>query len=283
MSSAPSYMPPVEIGEVMRALAVGRVTQSRHWEYAEGDWVHGNFGVQEHAVSDGENVYKIHVDGPLTPQVYLGALGLTGLTAYFGIMHVGQVREAETVLVSGAAGGVGTAVGQIAKIQGAKAIGIAGGPEKCKLLVNELGFDGAVDYKRSDFREQLRDHTDKRVDIFFDNIGGSILNEGLTTLATHARVVICGAISHYNSVVPETGPTNYLTLLMTRSSMIGFVVADFASQFPEAMANISDWIRQGRFRSVEDTVPGGVSDFVSLLNRLFSGQNVGKLVLELRS
>src|SRR5271168_1999769 len=172
MSSAPSYMPPVAIGEVMRAPAVGRVTQSRHWEYAEGDWVHGNFGVQEHAVSDGENVYKIHVDGPLTPQVYLGATGLTGLTAYFGIMHVGQVREAETVLVSGAAGGVGTAVGQIAKIQGAKAIGIAGGPEKCKLLVNELRFDGAVDYKRSDFREQLRDHTDKRVDVFFDNIGG---------------------------------------------------------------------------------------------------------------
>ena len=239
--------------------------------------------MQEYAVSNGENVYKVHISDLLKPATYLGTLGLTGLTAYFGLLHVGQVREGENVLVSGAAGGVGTAVGQIAKIQGAKAIGIAGGVEKCRLLVEEFGFDGAVDYKRSDFGEQLRDHTEDGVDIFFDNVGGSVLNEGLTRLRTHARVVICGAISHYNYSGPETGPTNYLALLVSRSTMTGFVVSDFASHYSEAMASLSNWIRDGRLRSVEDTVSGDISDFVNVLGRLFSGQNVGKLVLELPS
>src|SRR5580700_1625722 len=174
MSAARSYIPPVKIGEVMRALAVGRVIASHHPEFAPGDWVHGPFGVQEHAVSNGQDAYKIMVTGPLTPAAYLGVLGLTGLTAYFGLLDVGRLSNGDTVLVSGAAGGVGTAAGQIAKIKGATAVGIAGAPEKCRMLIEELGFDGAVDYKRSDLRVQLHKQTPDRVDVFFDNVGGEV-------------------------------------------------------------------------------------------------------------
>lgn len=283
MNAGRSYIPPVEIGEVMRALAVGRVIASRHPGFAPGDWVHGAFGVQEHAVSDGQNVYKIEVTGQLTPAAYLGVLGLTGLTAYFGLLEVGRLSEGETVLVSGAAGGVGTAVGQIAKIKGATAVGIAGGPGKCRMLVEDLGFDGAVDYKRGDLRAQLRDQTPGRVDVFFDNVGGEILDEGLTRLRRGARVVICGAVSQYNASGRVTGPSNYLALLVSRASMTGFVVFDFASRYEQAIAELASWVNEGRLRSVEDTVPGGIEMFPGMLARLFSGQNTGKLALELRA
>lgn len=282
MSAARSYIPPVEIGDVMRALAVGRVIQSRHPRFEPGDWVHGPFGVQEHAVSDGQNAYTIEVTDRLTPAAYLGVLGLTGLTAYFGLLEVGQLSEGETVLVSGAAGGVGTAVGQIAKIKGATAVGIAGGPEKCRVLVDELGFSAAVDYKRADLRDQLREQTPDRVDVFFDNVGGEVLDEGLTRLRRGARVVICGAISQYNASGRATGPSNYMALLISRASMTGFVVFDYASRYQQAITELGGWVVDGRLQSVEDTVPGDIEMFPAMLARLFSGQNTGKLVLELR-
>src|SRR5436309_6907205 len=169
MNAGRSYIPPVELGEVMRALTVGRVVASRHAAFAIGDFVHGTFGVQEHAVSDGTNVYKVDVTERLSPASYLGVLGMTGLTAYFGLLDVGRVQAGDTVLISGAAGAVGTAAGQIAKIKGARAVGIAGGPEKCRMLVEDLGFDAAVDYKSGDLRKQLREHTPDDVDVFFDN------------------------------------------------------------------------------------------------------------------
>jgi NADPH-dependent curcumin reductase len=281
MSAARSYMPPVELGDVMRALAVGRVTASDHPGFEVGEWVHGAFGVQEHALSDGRGAYKIQITDRLTPSAYLGVLGLTGLTAYFGLLDVGRLREEDTVLVSGAAGGVGTAVGQIAKIKGGKVVGIAGGAEKCRMLVEELAFDAAVDYKAGGLYDQLREQTPDRVDVFFDNVGGEILNLGLTRLNRGARVVICGAISQYNNTQPMTGPSNYMALLVSRASMTGFVVFDYADRYGEGIAELSGWLAEGRLTSIEHTVQGDIESFPDTLLTLFSGGNTGKLVLEL--
>jgi NADPH-dependent curcumin reductase CurA len=281
MNAGRSYVPPVEIGEVMRALTLGRVTRSRHPEFAEGDLVRGAFGIREHAMSNGDGVDKIKPADGVSLAAYLGVLGMTGLTAYFGLLDVGRVAEGDTVLVSGAAGAVGTAVGQIAKIKGARAVGVAGGEEKCALLTEELGFDAAVDYKSGDLPGQLRAHTPDHVNVFFDNVGGEILNQGLTRLARRSRVVICGAISQYNNTEPPTGPSNYMALLVARASMTGFLVFDYTSRYPEATAELAEWHQAGRLRSVEDTRRGDVESFPATFARLFSGENIGKLVLEL--
>jgi hypothetical protein len=282
MNAGRSYIPPVEIGEVMRALTLGRVIGSRNEQFAVGELVQGVFGVTEYALSDGAGVQKINPAGGISPSAYLGVLGMTGMTAYFGLLDVGRLQPGETVLVSGAAGAVGTAVGQIAKTKGARAIGIAGGAEKCQLLTNELGFDAAVDYKHGNFKDQLRQHTPDRVDVFFDNIGGEILNQGLTRLARGARVVICGAVSQYNNV-DVTGPSNYIQLLVSRASMTGFVVFDYADRYPEAVAEMAGWLSDGPLRSIEDTVRADIDAFPSTLERLFTGANTGKLVLELQN
>jgi NADPH-dependent curcumin reductase len=281
MNAGRSYIPPVEIGEVMRALTLGRVIDSRNDQFAIGDLVQGVFGVTEYALSDGAGVQKIIPAEGISPTAYLGVLGVTGMTAYFGLLDVGRLQPGETVLVSGAAGAVGTAVGQIAKAKGARAIGIAGGAEKCRLLTEELGFDGAIDYKSGDLKDQLRRHTPDRVDVFFDNIGGEILNQGLTRLARGARVVICGAVSQYNNV-DVTGPSNYIQLLVARASMTGFVVFDYADRYPQAIAEMARWLSDGRLRNIEDTVRADIDAFPSTLERLFTGANTGKLVLELQ-
>jgi hypothetical protein len=276
-----SYIPPVAIGEVMRAMGLGRVVASRHEGFAEGDLVRGIFGVQEHAVSSGDGVDKIPQSNGISPAAHLGVLGMTGLTAYFGLLDVGRVRPGDTVLVSGAAGAVGTIVGQLAKLKDARAVGIAGGPEKCGMLVEELGFDAAVDYKSDDLRGELRKHTPDRVDVFFDNVGGEILNLGLTRLNRGARIAICGAISQYNNTEPAPGPSNYMALLVARATMAGFLVFDYADRFPAAVAELAGWMSEGRLRSIEDTVAGDIGSFPQMLGRLFAGQNTGKLVLEL--
>ena len=283
MNAGRSYVPPVEIGEVMRAGALGRVIASRHPRFAEGDVVYGVFGVQEHAVSDGSGVHRIEPIEGVSAAAHLGVLGTSGMTAYFGLLDVGRVREGDTVLVSGAAGGVGITVGQLAKIMGARAVGIAGGREKCRALVEDLGFDAAVDYKAGDLRGQLRQHTPEHVDVFFDNVGGEILDHGLTRLARGARVVICGAISQYNNTERVAGPSNYLVLLVARASMTGFVVFDYADRYPQAAARMAGWLAEGRLTSVETTVRGNIETFPDTLARLFRGQNTGKLVLELDS
>ncbi|HEY3727729.1 MAG TPA: NADP-dependent oxidoreductase [Solirubrobacteraceae bacterium] len=281
MNEGRSYVPPVQIGEVMRALALGRVLASRHPQFAEGDLVQGAFGVQEHAVSDGSGVQKITVAQGVSPAAYLGVLGMTGMTAYFGLLDVGRLQEGDTVLVSGAAGAVGATVGQIAKIKGARAVGVAGGPEKCRLLVEELGFDAAVDYKAGDLHADLREHTPERINVLFDNVGGEVLNQGLTRLAHGARVVICGAISQYNNTEAPSGPSNYMALLVSRATMTGFVVFDYADRYPEAAAQLSQWVTEGRLTSLEHTVRGDIETFPSVLLELFKGTNTGKLVLEL--
>ena len=280
MNAGASYVPPVEIGAVMRAGAVGRVTASKHPDYAAGDDVYGVFGVQEYAVSDGSGVIKI--DTSLAgPSTYLGALGMTGLTAYFGLLDTGRMKAGDTVVVSGAAGAVGSIAGQIAKIKGGgRVIGIAGGPEKCRTLVEELGFDAAIDYRAGNVRKALREHAPGGVDVYFDNVGGEILDDVLTCLARGARIVICGAISQYNETQVR-GPANYMMLLVARASMTGMLVFDYLDQYPQAMAELAGWLREGKLVSREHVVHGGVKDFPETLLMLFDGVNTGKLVLAL--
>jgi NADPH-dependent curcumin reductase len=279
MNAGRSYIPPVEIGEVMRAGAVGRVVSSRNPRFAVGDHVSGSFGVQEYCLSDGRGVTVVDPRAAPLP-TYLGALGMAGFTAYFGLLDIGRPQPGQTVVVSGAAGAVGSVVGQIAKIMGARVIGIAGGERKCRTVVEEFGFDAAIDYRGEDVRKALREHAPNGVDVYFDNVGGDILDAVLTRLARGARIVVCGAISQYNNTEAVKGPSNYLSLLVSRASMTGMVVFDYADRYSEAVAALAEWRAQGRLRSVEDVVPGGVAAFPEVLLSLFRGENLGKLVLE---
>jgi NADPH-dependent curcumin reductase CurA len=282
MNAGASYIDPVEIGAVMRAGAVGRVIASEHPEFAVGEHVCSAFGVREYALSDGNGVMK--VDPALAPlPCYLGTLGMTGMTAYFGLLDVGKVGEGDTVVVSGAAGAVGSAAGQIAKIKGAHVIGIAGGEEKCRWIVEDLGFDAVIDHKAQDVRTALREVASKGVDVYFDNVGGEILDAVLTRLARGARIVICGAVSQYNATEGMRGPANYMALLVARASMTGMVVFDYAARYGEAAAEIAGWMREGRLVSREHVVEGGVSAFPDALLKLFRGENIGKLVLRIGS
>jgi NADPH-dependent curcumin reductase len=279
MSPRPSYMPPVEIGAVMRAGGIGRVAASEHPGFAVGDYVSGAFGVQDYATSDGWGVLKLDLS-LAEPTAYLGVLGMTGLTAYFGLLDTGKAKEGDTVVVSGAAGAVGSVVGQIAKIKGCQVIGIAGGQEKCRLVTGEFGFDAAIDYRLPHLRRTLRELAPGGVDVYFDNVGGDILDDVLACLARKARVVICGAISQYNENEVR-GPANYMMLLVARASMTGFLVFDYADRYPEALAELADWYRAGRIVSRETLVTGSVEDFPETLLKLFEGANTGKLILAL--
>ena len=279
MNEGKSYIRPVAIGEVMRAGGAGKVVKSSHPKFAVGDVVTGGFGVQQYALSDGKGVVK--VDTRLVPlPVYLGTLGMPGMTAYFGLLEIGKPKAGETVVVSGAAGAVGTVVGQIAKIKGCRVVGIAGGAEKCRYLVDELGFDAAIDYKGEDVRKGLKEHCPKGIDVYFDNVGGDILDACLARLAMHARIVICGAISQYNSTEGMKGPANYMSLLVNRASMTGMVVFDYAERYGEAAREMAGWIAAGKLKTKEDVVEGGVDAFPETLLKLFKGENFGKLVLK---
>jgi hypothetical protein len=279
LDDRPSYLPPVGIGEVMRAGSVIEVTASNHPDYQPGDHVMGTFGVQEHVVSNGRGARK--VDPALAPlPTYLGALGMPGMTAYFGLLDVGALQPGETVVVSGAAGAVGTMVGQIAKVRGATVIGIAGGSAKCALLTDELGFDEAIDYRAGNVGKALRTLAPNGVDVYFDNVGGEILEAALANLAMHARVVICGAISQYNET-DVRGPANYMALLVRRARMEGFLVFDYVARHADAAREIAGWIAEGRIKAREHVVAGTIDDFPATLDMLFRGDNVGKLVLEL--
>jgi NADPH-dependent curcumin reductase len=280
MNKSRSYIPPVEIGAVMRAAGVGEVVESKHPDFAVGDTVHGLFGVQDFAVSDGKGVTI--VDTTLAPApVYLGTLGSTGFTAYFGLLDVGKPQPRQTVVVSAAAGAVGTITGQIAKIKGCRVIGIAGGEAKCTMLVDDLGFDAAIDYKAGDVRRKLRELAPDGVDVYFDNVGGEILDDVLTCITRGARIVISGAVSQYNATEGMRGPSNYMQLLVQRASMTGFLVFDYAGRYPEATAALAGWLQDGSLTSREHIVEGGVRKFPDALLGLFAGENTGKLVLAL--
>jgi NADPH-dependent curcumin reductase CurA len=278
MRDVPSYMPPVGLGEVMRAGGVGEVVASQNERFAEGDHVYGQFGVQQVATADGRGVQKI--DPSLAPlPTYLGALGMTGMTAYFGLLDIGRPEAGETVVVSGAAGAVGSVVGQIAKIKGCRAIGIAGGPDKCAHVVDDLGFDACIDYKDEDVRKALKQHAPDRVDVYFDNTGNPILDAVLARIGRGARIVICGAIAQYNEDRMQ-GPSNYMQLLVMRARMEGFLVFDYAKRFREAAQEIGGWMQEGRLTTREEVVGGPVDAFPRTLRRLFDGDNLGKLILE---
>jgi NADPH-dependent curcumin reductase CurA len=278
LNDAKSYIEPVQIGDVMRAGTVGKVIQSKHDKYAEGDYVCGHNGVQSYAVSDGTGMYK--VDPNLAPlSYYLGVLGMPGMTGYFGLLDTGMPKAGETVVVSGAAGAVGGLVGQIARIKGCKVVGIAGGKDKCEFLVNDLGFDAAIDYKNENVKKALRQTCPKGVDVFFDNVGGEILDDVLTQINLRARIVICGAISQYNNTTPIKGPSNYLSLLVNRARMEGIVVFDNVKEYPRAMQDIAGWIKSGEMK-VKDHVIDGIETFPDTLMMLFKGENFGKLVLK---
>ena len=278
MRDARSYVPPVGLGEVMRAGGVGSVLASKHPDYAVGDHVSGLLGVQSVACISGKELHK--VDAKLAPlSAYLGVLGMPGITAYFGLLDVGALQAGETVLVSGAAGAVGSIVGQIAKLSGARVVGIAGGPDKCKHLVDELGFDAAIDYKNEDVAARIKETCPKRVDVYFDNVGGELLDIALTRLAMKARVVICGAISQYNQLDKPKGPANYMSLLVFRARMEGFVVFDYAKRYGEAFAKMGPWLAQGKLQ-YRETVVEGLDNFVPAFTRLFTGEKLGKLVLK---
>lgn len=273
-----SYMPPVDIDEVMRALGVGQVIASKNPKFAVGEHVSGMLGVQEYTVSNGQGLNK--VDAKLAPlPIYLSTLGMPGMTAYFGLLEVGQLQAGDTVVVSGAAGAVGSVVGQIAKIKGARVVGIAGGADKCAYLVDELGFDAAIDYKSEDLSAALKKHCPDGINIYFDNVGGEMLDAALAQLAHGARVVICGAISQYNNTTAIKGPANYLNLMVKRATMKGVMVSDFYPRAAEAAMVMAGWLMSGKLKSREDIVEG-FNSFPETFQMLFTGANNGKLVLK---
>jgi len=279
MNDTKSYIPPVALDHVMRAGAIGKVIKNNNNpKFDIGDCVTSWGGVQQYSVSNGDGWFK--VDEKLaTMPMYLGTLGMPGMTAYFGILEVGKIKEGDIVLVSGAAGAVGSIVGQIAKIKGCTVIGIAGGQEKCNYIKNELGFDEAIDYKSENIYSALKKKCPKGIDVYFDNVGGVILDAALSKLRMHAKVVICGAISQYNNKHKINGPSNYLSLLVTRSTMQGMVVMDYSKDFGKAAKEMNTWLQAGTLKSRED-IYEGIENFRETYNRLFTGEKNGKLVLK---
>ncbi|AKJ30286.1 NADP-dependent oxidoreductase [Caldimonas brevitalea] len=283
MNEGKSYIPPVGLGEVMRAGGIGRVIASRHPDFPVDAYVTGTLGVQEYARFGRDEIKRLGVAridprlGGLTQ--WLNVLGMPGMTGYFGLMDIGQPKPGETVVVSGAAGAVGQTVGQLAKLKGCRVVGIAGGKAKCDWVVHELGFDACIDYKGGAVKDGLKQHCAQGVDIYFDNVGGEILDTVLTRINRKARIIICGAISQYNNTETVQGPKNYLSLLVNRARMEGMVVFDYADRYPQAIAELAGYLQAGRMKSKEDVV-FGLDTFPETLLKLFTGENFGKLVLQ---
>jgi len=273
----PSYLPPVPLGDVMRGMTAGEVVESRLDGFAPGDGVTGMFGWQEYAVGDA-GARKLPPGSD--PKLALSVLGITGITAYFGLLEIGQLREGDTVVVSGAAGATGSVVGQIAKRKGCRAVGIAGGEEKCGWLTREAHFDAAIDYKSEDVGARLDALCPEGIDVFFDNVGGDVLDAALARIARGARVVICGSISRYNATEPPPGPRNYYQLVQKRARMEGFVILDFLARSAEATADLAGWV-QDRSIAWRADVQRGFENAPKTLLRLYRGANVGKQLLEI--
>jgi NADPH-dependent curcumin reductase len=286
MNEGKSYIPPVGIGEVMRAGGIGKVIASANPKFAVGDVVTAGLGVQEYAAFDEASIKRSGVAkidlrmGSINQ--WLNVLGMPGMTGYFGLMDVGQPKAGETVVVSGAAGAVGQTVGQLAKIKGCRVVGIAGGKAKCDWVVSELGFDACIDYKGGSVRDGLKEHCPNGVDIYFDNVGGEILDHVLAKINRKARIIICGAISQYNNTTAVQGPKNYLSLLVNRARMEGIVVFDYADRYGIAIAEMAGYLKDGKMKSKEDIVIG-IETFPETLLKLFNGENFGKLVLQVAS
>lgn len=279
MNDAKSYLPPVALGDVMRAGTISEVIASENSAYQVGDFVFGSEGVQAYSLSAGKGLMKVSPQLASLP-TYLGTLGITGLTAYFGLLRIGAPKAGETLVVSGAAGAVGMVVGQIGKILGCRVIGIAGEKEKCEYVVQELGFDACINYKVENVGKALRQHCPQGIDIYFDNVGGDILDMVLTQINKFARIPLCGAISQYNSTEEIKGPKNYLSLLVNRAKLEGFIVLDYVAEYGKAIQEMATWIATGKLKTREQVLTGGVKEFLPALLMLFEGKNTGKLVLE---
>ena len=284
LDDVPSYIPPVGLGEVMRASTVGEIVESHHADYAVGDMVSGMLGWQQFALTDGApgpmgGLTKVPAGVP--PELMLSALGGTGLTAYFGMVEIGEIREGDTVLVSGAAGATGSVAAQIARLRGAaKVVGIAGGPEKCKWLTEQAGLDAAIDYKSEKVSARIREEFPKGVSLFYDNVGGDILDQTLLQMAPFGRVVLCGGISAYNEEKLPPGPANYMQIVIRRLTVKGFILIDHFAKAGEAIGALSDWIRRGELVHAED-IQEGFENAPKTFLRLFEGQNLGKQLLKI--
>ncbi len=284
LNDVKSYVAPQQIGEVMGATAVGEVIESNSDAFKPGDLVRGGLGWQQYAVVvEGSPIFNTLTKVPdgVAPELVLGVLGGTGLTAYFGLLKIGEFKPGDVVVVSGAAGATGSVVGQIARIKGAKkVIGIAGG-EKCSWLTNDLGFDVAIDYKSENVGKRLREECRDSIDVYFDNVGGDILDAALVNMALNGRVVICGGISQYNEAGrPQRGPVNYLQLIVKRLTMRGFLVSDHVAEAPAAIAEMSGWIETGELKQASD-IQEGIENTPRTFLRLFEGKNRGKQLLKI--
>ncbi len=275
MEDRESYIPPVGLGEVMRAMVVGQVVESRREGFEPGDLVSGMTGWQEYAASDGFT----RLAPGVTPELALSVVGITGLTAYFGMLDLGKPKAGETVVVSGAAGATGSVAGQLAKLEGARVVGIAGGPEKCSWLTDEAHFDSAIDYKSEDVARRLDELCPDGVDVYFDNVGGSILDDVLARIAQRARVVLCGGIANYNLEDQPSGPKNYFNLVIQRGRMEGFIVLDYVPRFAEAAEKLLSWVAEGKIAWKVD-VQEGFENAPQAFLRLFQGANLGKQLLK---
>jgi NADPH-dependent curcumin reductase CurA len=263
----------------MRAYAVGRVEASRHPDFKAGEAVQGLFGVQQYAISKGRGVYK--VDPGAAPLArWVGGLGMPGWTAYFGLLDVGQPKAGETVVVSAASGAVGSVVGQSAKIKGCRVVGIAGGADKCRYVRDTLGFDDCVDYKAGGLADKLAAACPKGIDVYFENVGGEILDAVLPQMNQFGRIPVCGLISSYNAETPVPGPVNFRAVLTKRLRLQGLIVFDWAERIPEAIRELGAWHKNGQLKLREDVRTGGIDAFPATLNLLYTGGNFGKLVLE---
>lgn len=278
MENIADYVAPMAIGDVMRGSGICEVVASNGGKFAVGDLVFGSTGWTEYLLHNGDGLTK--VDTELSPTAVLSVLGTTGLTAYCGLFKVGKPVAGDTVLVSGAAGATGSVVGQLAKIAGCRAVGIAGGPEKCEWLVKEAGYDAAIDYKAGNVKAQIKEHCPRGVDVIYDNVGGSILNDMLSQIATGARVVICGGISRYETGQLPAGPENYFNLVFRRGTMAGFIVLDWANEFPGIRKRLEGFVKDGSLQYQED-IQHGFENAPDTLQRLFTGKNRGKQMLKL--
>jgi NADPH-dependent curcumin reductase CurA len=279
MNGIDTYVPGIQVGDVMRAGGLGEVVQSRSPAYAEGDLVFGMMQWSEYCVARAgpDGMMTLPRQDPIT--AFLSVYGVTGLTAYFGMLDVAHPREGETVVVSGAAGAVGSVAGQIGKILGCRVVGIAGGPEKCAWLTDELGFDAWIDYKSEDVAARLRQTCPDGIDVFFDNVGGDILDAVLGQINLHARIALCGAISQYDTAELAPGPRNILNLIPQRGRMEGFILLDYRDRFVDAILQLGQWVEEGRIRYSEHIVDG-LENAPTAFRKLFSGENTGKLIIK---
>ena len=281
MNDAAGYVPPIAIGDVIRSVGIAEVVTSHSDRYHEGDLVFGMTGWQDYAIAGQGATDMQVVPAGIDPPSALNVFGITGLTAYFGLLDVGRVKAGDVVVVSGAAGATGSVVGQIARIMGAaQVIGIAGSDDKCDWVVDELAFDAAVNYRSGDVKARLKELCPDGIDLYFDNVGGELLDICLGQLALRGRVVLCGAISTYNSKERATGPANYRNLITKRGRMEGFIILDYADRYPEAQLQLATWIAEGKISHREHLVHG-LERAPEALNLLFTGGNTGKVIVRL--